>query len=228
MKQIVLAFFVICGSLHADLRTDVDRLKKEVSDNIRSLEGWCSAEKAFHFIDLIIETHPKLCVEIGVFGGSSIYPVASALKYQNEGGLVVGIDAWDKIECIRNFDPIEDETSLQWWSKVNLNFIYRTYLNMIKKYQFESICKTKILTSEEAVKEFEDNSIDILYIDGNHCETTSTLDVQLYLPKVRLGGHIWFNDALWESRQQAVDLLIDHCDIIKLIDKGNCILFKKR
>ena len=69
--------------------------------------------------------------------------------------------------------------------------------------------------------------IDILYIDGNHSEPASMKDVMLYLPKVRQGGYIWYNDSIWPERQEALDLLSEECEVVKLIDDGNCILFKK-
>ena len=80
------------GSLHAD--SEIDELKKQVCLVLPSLEGWCSREKALNFIDLVLEVKPQVCVEIGVFGGSSLFPVASALKHRGEG-IVIGIDPWD-------------------------------------------------------------------------------------------------------------------------------------
>ena len=225
-KYAILLWLLSCtGFLTADQK--VDNLKKEVLFFQPHLHGWCSKEKALNFIDLILEVKPKLCVEIGVFGGSSIYPVAATLKSIGQG-VVFGIDPWDKFECIRYFDPNEDAADLNWWGQVNLSYIYDSYLNMLKGHGLDTICITKKTTSELAVRDFLDGSIDILYIDGNHCEMVSANDVILYLPKVRHGGYIWMNDTLWEQTQHSVDLLLEACDVVKTIDNGNCILFRKR
>ena len=88
MKKILIlccCFF----SLSAD--TGIDALKQNVQTVLPTLEGWCSKSKANHFIDLILAVKPEVYVEIGVFGGSSIFPVASALKYLGKG-VVIGID----------------------------------------------------------------------------------------------------------------------------------------
>lgn len=226
MKKIlsfILSIFCVHSFLNADEK--VESLKRQVCEVLPSLEGWCSKEKALHFIDLVLEVKPEVYVEIGVFGGSSVFPVASALKFLDHG-TIIGIDPWDKLECIKYFDPIDDSANLQWWGKINLFYIYFTYLNMVRNYGLEKYVKTLKMTSEKAASEID--AIDILYIDGNHSETVSTQDVQLYLPKVRSGGYIWMNDALWTTTQEAVSLLTDACEIVKTIDKENCILFRKR
>jgi len=216
-------FFLCCLiSLKA---LPVEVLKQEVCKVLPTLEGWCSKAKAVGFIDLVLETKPELCVEIGVFGGSSLFPVASALKYLGKG-VVIGIDPWDKIECIKHFDPVEDAEDLKWWGLLNINYIYQSYIHMLKKYKLEEYVETIRATSEEAAHSID--HIDILYLDGNHSEFCSIQDVELYLPKVRSGGYIWMNDTLWKERQDAVELLAESCDVVRLIDNGNCVLFKKR
>ena len=43
-------------------------------------------------------------------------------------------------------------------------------------------------TSEEALRQFEDNSLDFVYIDGNHDFLNVTFDIHHWLKKVRPGG----------------------------------------
>lgn len=226
INSLILSIVCLCSFAHAETDTRVEALKREVIHTLPAILGWCTPEKALNFIDLVLETKPKLCVEIGVFGGQSLFPVASALKFLNEG-IIIGIDPWDKIECIKYFDPIKDKADLQWWGKQNLNWIQHTCETMIKNYELTPYSKIIKSTSEKAAAQIKD-PIDILYIDGNHYETVSTNDVLLYLPKVRPGGYIWMNDTLWSQTQSAIDLLMESCDVVKLIDNGNCILFKKR
>ena len=55
-------------------------------------------------------------------------------------------------------------------------------------------------TSEEASKMFEDNSVDVIYIDGLHKYTSILQDIQLWYPKVKkggiIGGHDFFGSGL--------------------------------
>jgi len=227
MKNLMFVFACCCSALAAEEpEISVDALKQEVFEVIPTLYGWCSKEKADNFIDLVLDVKPQVYVEIGVFGGSSLFPVASALKYLGEG-VVIAIDPWDKKETIKYFDPTEDATDLKWWTSINFERIYYSYMHLIKRFDLEEYCLTMKMTSEKAAPKIN-TPIDILYIDGNHSEACSIQDVELYLPKVKEGGYIWMNDTLWASRQQAVELLSDACDVVKVIDNGNCILFKKR
>ncbi|MDE3045272.1 MAG: class I SAM-dependent methyltransferase [Verrucomicrobiota bacterium] len=223
MKKGFLLLIYCFSFLYADAR--VDGLKQRVCNSLSSLEGWCTSEKALNFIDLILEVKPDIYVEIGVFGGRSLLPVASALKFLNHG-VVYAIDPWDRFEATRYYDPIHDRTNLEWWDKLNFNYIYSSYLAMLRKYDLERYCITLKMTSEKAVSEID--RIDILHIDGNHSEEGSIIDVVLYLPKVRSGGYIWMNDASWADRQEAVDVLAKECDVIKILDNGNLVLFRKR
>lgn len=200
-------------------------LKEKVVAELPSLEGWCTKEKAREFIDFIFEEQPEIWVEIGVFGGSSLFPVLSAFQCLDQG-IAIAIDPWDKMECIKYYDPIEDKADFRWWGKLNLNQIYSSFLNMLKQNAFEPYCTVIRASSQNAIEEID--SIDVLHIDGNHSEAPSLKDVELYLPKVKSGGYIWMNDSLWRQRQEAVELLLTQCDVVKLIDNGNCILFRKK
>jgi hypothetical protein len=223
MKKLILFLFCLFSTLDADQK--VEDLKKQVAQVLPSLHGWCTKEKALHFIDLVLEVKPKVYVEIGVFGGSSLFPVVSALKFLEEGS-AIAIDAWDKVEAIRHYNPIDEEIHMVWWGKVNFDYIYSSYLNMLRRYALEEYCTTIKATSEKAASKV--GVIDILYIDGNPSEEVSTQDAALYLPKVRSGGYVWMNDCLSVNKQQALDLLLESCDVVKVIDQGNCILLQKR
>ena len=201
------------------------QLKHRICTSLPLIDGWCSQEKALNFIDLVLEVKPQVCVEIGVFGGSSVFPVASTLKFLKQG-VLFGIDPWSQAENVRHFNPLEDKANSLWWSKVNFDAIHASYLTMLKKNGLEDYCITLKMTSEKAAAKIE--HIDILYIDGGHSEEAFTTDVALYLPKVRPGGYIWMNDSLWEQTQIAIESLLQECDVVKLIDNGNCILFKKK
>jgi len=202
-----------------------DELKRHVLHILPLFEGWCSKEKAEGFVDLVLETRPDVCVEIGAFGGASVFPAASALKMLDHG-MLYAIDPWDKIESIKYFDPVEDAAHLKWWGNLDINYIYHNFISMLTTHVIQDYVTPIRATSEMAASMID--SIDILHIDGNHSESVSIFDVQTYLPKVKDGGYIWYNDALWRDRQEALDLLLEACDIVKVIDDGNCILFQKR
>ena len=212
------------GSLNK-LSHEIDQLKQRICDLLPSIYGWCSREKALTLIDLTLQLKPKVCVDIGVFGGSSLFPVAFALKFLGSG-VVIGIDPWEKFESVRYLTSYRDEPHLRWWAQVDHGNIYNSYLKSVKQFGLENFCITRKMTSQRAAPTID--QIDLLHIDGNHSEECFTYDTKAYLPLVRPGGYILLNDSLWENAQPAIDLLLEQCDMITLIDCGNCIVFKKR
>ncbi len=189
-------------------------------------EGWCSREKAAKMMDLIHEVRPDVCVEIGVFGGASIYPTAKALRYLHKG-IVYAIDPWAKGDCQAGYDP--EDPNYIWWSSIDLEKIYQGFLKLLARHQLQPFCKPLRMTSEEALAQFPDHSIDILHIDGNHTEEIAFFDATMWLPKVKSGGYIWFDDVNWPSTARAREYLQEHCDWIDEVksEGGECWLLKK-
>ena len=48
--------------------------------------------------------------------------------------------------------------------------------------------------SSNAVKQFQDNSLDFVYIDGDHCYEAVKTDLNIWYPKVRKGGILCGHD----------------------------------
>lgn len=205
--------------------SDIAAVKKGISERLPTLYGWCSQEKAIAIFDLVLEIKPKVCVEVGVFGGASLFPAASALQLIGEG-VVIGIDPWDRLECVRYFDPIADKEHIKWWNKVNLDYIYSSYLHCLKMCDLEPYVQTIRKTSLEAAAEIP--PIDILHLDGNFSADMPLKDVQLYLPKVKSGGYIWLNDAINKNRDPVIEVLLESCYIVKAVNNQTCILFRKK
>lgn len=205
-------------------------LLEQIKAILPSIHGWCCFEKAAKFAQLIQEKKPKLCVEIGVFGGSSYIPQALALK---ENGLIgseiYGIDPWTTDAAL---EEMQAEEHRDWWTKLNINQIYEHCVDNIVKYKVEDYCKIIRDKAENVVNQFADESIDILHIDGNHSEELSYKDAVLYLPKVKVGGIIFFDDIWWTevdnhvTTRKAITYLMQTCDKIDLIN-NDCLVLQK-
>lgn len=184
-------------------------------DIVNKIEGWCSVDKMTKLYNLIVYTKPDIVVEIGVFAGKSLIPQALALK-DNKHGTIIGIDAWDKNESIKN---VHDKNNIKWWSEINHEDIYNKCVKYINDNNLQSHVKLIKSTSKDCISEIPDN-IDILHIDGNHEEMNSCMDVELYVPKIRKGGYLWFDDAKWSQTQKAVKLIEDKYKLT-LINKAD-------
>ena len=196
---------------------------------INKLEGWCEFEKANELYDLVIKEKPEILVEIGVFGGKSLFSQAFALK-ENGFGKIYGIDSWSKEEALLG---LTDEIAKEWWGSLDYDFIYNGCISFMNKENLQNYVELIREKSDEFINHF-DKKIDILHIDGNHEEEYSTIDVYNYLPLVKNGGFIWFDDASWNQTQRAIRVMEkDHnCILVKKVyseeDKNSfCALYKK-
>lgn len=70
------------------------------------------------------------------------------------------------------------------------------------------------MDSKEASKSFEDESIDLLFVDGDHSNNGVKTDLKYWIPKVKKGTPILFHDY-YGSYWAAIPLFVDQDDRIK-------------
>lgn len=140
--------------------------------------GWPWSGHKYFAYDLLCNFKPKRIVELGTFYGTSLWSFAQAIKDYDLDTEVFGVDTW-KGEAHSGFYGEE---------------VFETVNNI--KSEFYSDVKINLLrkTFDEAIHEFEDNSIDILHIDGLHTYEAVKHDFETWLPKVKKDGIILFHD----------------------------------
>lgn len=181
-------------------------LKDQALQSLKGLHGWCSEYKASVLFDLITILKPEVIVEIGVFGGKSLIPMAYALK-NNQGGIIYGIDPWDSEESIQGMEGANRE----WWQSVN----HQTILDHLKgKIKHFNLDKQIILIKKTSADAKVIHNIDILHIDGNHSEEAAYLDVNKWTPYVKKGGLIIFDDVGGFETDKAVEWLNENCILL--------------
>lgn len=184
----------------------LDEVGYEAFQAMNFLEGWCTQPKAANLINLISFLSPQTVVEIGVFGGKSLVPMAYALRAQGFGK-AYGIDPWDSAESAKGLKGAD----LDWWMGLDMEEVLEGLTRKINEWDLRRYITLLRSTSQEA--ELIDN-IDILNIDGNHSENCTFLDVVKWVPCVRKGGAIILNEH--SNSAKAVKWLDRHC--IKLAE----------
>lgn len=204
-----------------------DALMVKIRELLPTVDGWCTPDKAKHLVDAILERKPQLCVEIGVFGGSSLLPQAMALQSLG-GGVIHGIDPWSTEAALEEMLGQENK---DWWQKVDLEKIYQNCLKHVAKLKLDRHVNLIRAKAADVVGQFEDETVDILHIDGNHSEALSYQDATLYLPKVKRGGLIFFDDIWWAdgttsvTTRKAIMFLLQSCTRLGLV--GDCMMLQK-
>ncbi len=187
--------------------------KKLAFQYLPQLEGWCTEYKASLLMDIIFSIQPEVVVEVGVFGGKSLIPMALALK-ENARGTLYGIDPWKASDSVIGMEG-EDR---DFWGKVNYEGILKDLLRKINKWKLKDQIEIMRTTSEEA---YIDLPIDVIHIDGNHSEESALFDVQKWVPQVRSGGIIIFDDLDWQTTQAAQQWLNENCKKLLEIQDSN-------
>lgn len=195
--------------------TGWDGLTEDIRGELRQaaaqLEGWCPDHKARQMAMHVLKVKPATVVEIGVFGGKSLIPLALACR-KNGSGTVWAIDPWESDAALENYP--EGDPNRHWWSQQNLEKVYSQFVRYLHANDLSPWVRILRGRAEDVHWSFHRLPIDILHVDGNHSTETACRDVRLWLPLVRPGGWIWMDDVNWESVKPACALVDCSCRIV--------------
>ncbi len=140
--------------------------------------SWPWAGHKFFAYDLILNYRLQTVVELGTHKGTSFFSFCQGIKDNGLSAKLFAIDTWRGDSHAGQYD---DEV-----------------LNQVKKIieTYYSNTETELLqmTFDEAVLKFEDNSIDLLHIDGYHTYEAVKHDFTTWFNKVAYNGIILFHD----------------------------------
>ena len=193
------------------------QIENPTDQDYANLEGWCEKDKRVRMIGLLRECHANVYIEIGVYGGSSLIPVAKEFT-RNEFGIAHGIDPWSNEASTNGFS--ETDPNHTWWGDLSHSWVKGIYERDLKRYGVENHVKTYVMTSEKAAPLFTDGTADVIHIDGNHSEENSSQDVGLWVPKLRAGGYLIMDDINWLTTRKAQNLLVEElgCEVLEQYD----------
>lgn len=88
--------------------------------------------------------------------------------------------------------------------------IYRKFVNNMRELGVDRVITTMEMLSIDAALEFEDASVDMVFLDAEHSYTAVKEDISAWYPKVRTGGILAGHDycLAWPGVKQAVDELL--------------------
>lgn len=134
--------------------------------------------------DLVANTKPKMIVELGTHKGNSLFSFSQAVKDLNLDTEIHAIDTWKGDEHAGYYgEEVYDE-----FIKIKNKYYQNFNIVPHKKY------------FDDALKEFENDSIDILHIDGLHTYEAVKHDFENWLPKVKKGNGIIILHDVCETR----------------------------
>jgi methyltransferase family protein len=160
--------------------------------------GGASPLKALVLADLIITQRLQCVVEIGVYRGRLLLPLALTAKSQGAGE-VIGIDPYSA-QAAEQHDEHASPLDLKAWPHaIDWDGLYAQINRAIADNGAERWCRVMRTCSEDSAHQFPTGTIDLLHIDGNHDQASVIRDVELYVPKVKVGGYVVLDDTSWAS-----------------------------
>jgi glycosyltransferase involved in cell wall biosynthesis len=127
--------------------------------------------------DLMAHLKPKTLVELGVHYGDSYFTFCQARKEKNLQTICYGVDHWKGDSQAGEYG----EEIYQRVSEINAES-YASFSYLLR------------MSFVQASKQFSDDSIDLLHIDGFHSYSAVSEDLETWLPKVRPAGVILLHD----------------------------------
>ncbi len=204
--------------------------------------GGSPLDKCYMMAYLARRFKMKTFVEIGVYRGKSLFSVAPA--FLDNAGRCYGIDPWlsqnlrekelpdevkvavDSFADAADFDALYHEV-LEKRQQLNMNdsvTILRKTAEQACAYFLEHMLSERVkVVDEGGGNDQTDVFIDMLHIDGNHDYEFVSKDARLYIPHVRQGGIVVFDDVGWSGVRRVYDqakeqmiVLYEDCDFAVL------------
>jgi hypothetical protein len=159
-------------------------------------ENWFSQGESFYGDMVSRFPTNSYFVEIGSWKGkSAAYLIVEII---NSGKNI-------KVDCVDTWDPSINQDATIYKDKGDLSSLYDTFINNMKplKGHFTPIR----MSSVDASKLYEDESLDFIFIDACHYYECVEADIKAWYPKVKKGGiisgHDYSND--WPGVKRAVE-----------------------
>ena len=170
----------------------------------KEIQGYFNYENIYN---QFLKTCPEnaKAVEIGVWKGKSVcYAAVESIK-QNKNITLYAVDTFEgspnEPRIQKDLEKLkEKETTLREEFLKNIEPVN----HIVKMIHMDSI---------SASKQFEDKSLDFVFIDGSHLYEAVLADIQAWLPKVKIGGVIGGHDIdgpeEFNGVRQAVEEVFD-------------------
>ena len=147
-----------------------------------------------------------VCAEIGVYKGDF-----SELILEREPKKLHLVDPW-KFE-------VDPAYAGSWYggalgkNQTRMDTIYKSVLSRFESQIRSGVVEVQRNTSAESCSQSPDNYFDWIYIDGNHKYEFVKMDLEMFLPKVKLHGFVagddydtpgWWQDGVTKAVNEAV------------------------
>lgn len=196
--------------LHPEVRAFIEEVVASVPVDFG---GGSGSGKALVLADLIARFGVTDTLEIGVYRGRSLLPVAAMLRVIG-GGVATGIDPWGVDEALQHDEHAVGPRVNDWVRSHPWEETYQGVVQRVEQLRLQDHCRILRMTSAEAAPQIADRSVGLVHIDGNHDRAAVERDAELYLPKLVPGGFLVLDDASWDSIRPVAEALRSDLEVV--------------
>lgn len=182
-------------------------------DNIG--EDWFTYKELYKYV-VSYFSHGKF-VEVGSWKGRS--SVFLGVEILNSGKDIT-------LDCV---DIWQNLPSLEYYQQSSGDSIYLEFIKNIQPInQVKEIIKPIRKDSVEASKLYQNNSIDFIFIDGDHSFEGINRDLHAWFPKLSKSGIIAGHDYTWNKDiRSAVDIFFNREEEKNVEETEGCFLYRR-
>ena len=187
------------------------QLFQQIESLIPKLHGWATVEKAITLASAVIALRPEIVLEVGVWGGRSLFPLALACKAVGKGK-VIGVDPWVSVAAIQG----QTEANRKWWNEQPFDMVYNDFMQRRTQLGLSDVTVIERMISDYFTPP---KQIGICHLDGNH-GPQAFVDAQRFAPLVQVGGFLALDDLEWEGNH--VRRAFDYARSIGFVELFKC------
>ena len=163
--------------------------------------GWTSDAQVAWYNKLVKKVNGGVIVEVGVYGGHTLLGISDVCAENNNK--LFGIDPWEKLEKPngQTWDGDRQER-LKYFQGV----LKDVRENLVKIIEIESLNHIELIHgfSPAEASRFDNESIDLVFIDGSHCYDAVMADLKGWHTKIKPDGKICGDDFVWPEVARAI------------------------
>jgi hypothetical protein len=171
------------------------------------IQGW--ADHLVPFYEHMVQTSPSgvTFVEVGAWRGRSTAHMAVEILNSGKYIFFYTVDTWQGSE----------EHYKDYFDDITTDALYNDFLKNVEPVKH--LVAPIRMSSTEAAALFEDNSLELVVLDGDHSYEGLSADIRAWWPKVKPGGIMAgddYNEEYWPSVCKAIhDVLVDDLHLFK-------------
>lgn len=131
--------------------------------------------------------------ELGVLRGKTLFRLLEGCPWLS----MIAVDQWKTVE-------LRDVPCAETYSHFDMNGLRQSVINTANRL-YKDRCQVLVGDTSLMASNVEDQSLDFVFIDGDHTSEGVSRDIKAWAPKVKTGGMILGHDLSWPTVNEVIN-----------------------